>query len=870
MMSLFRRRVGDREIDAELRQHLDEMIAANVRDGMTTEEAMRQALAEFGPMSGAAEGCRDVRVLEGFASFLRDVRFGARRLRRAPGLTAAVVLSLTLGIGASASLFSLVNAAILRTIPVRNASAMVWFDSGSHGRALSYPFYQEIRQDPRFDGVLCAFPTAVNVSAPGMAERAEAELVSGNYFSVLGIQPYRGRLLTDADDRQAVAVVSHEFWQSRLAGAADIVGRPIRINGSGWTVVGVTPPGYGGLDRAYQRSIFVPMGMKPKITPGWNGLDKPLIAWLYIAGRLKPGVDREKLGIELNARFHAFQEIYLPHDRKLSPAQWQVIRGRRLRLEPLGNAVFESRVAGHLSTLGWMVGLLLALACVNVAGLMLARGLERRKELATRLSIGASRGRIIGQLLTEALLLALAGGAAGLASAAIIAPLLASRFPLAGDGSHLDVSLDWTVLCFTFAASLLACLVFGLAPAWQATKLDLASALKDTMSTVSANRLRNVLIAVQAGVSVVLLCAAALFSADLRDLLTKDGGYDRQRLLLAELEPTLSGYDNAARLKLYAALETRLQGMAALSNVAPMSQYHWSSLFLVKGREQKEDRFVRSVAVGANYFETLRIPLRRGRLPNDRERVAVISESLARREFPNEDPIGKRFSADLREPEATTFEIVGIVADANLKDPREREHLECVYFSYRQWVFTLQAIVVQARLAPGVPVAAGADRLRQALREVDPSLAFYGMRTIEQASESLLASERLAALLTSFFGIAAALLFAVGMHGVVSRDLVARAKEVAIRVVLGGRAGHVLWALARGPLLAACGGLTAGIIMLVSIAPKLSPLLTNVRPANPAFMAASAAVLLIMCAAALLAPGWRVRTLQPAAVLKKD
>lgn len=872
-MRLFRKRIGDREIEAELRQHMEEMIAANRREGMTKEEATRVAMLEFGPMTGTTERCRDIRAMESLATFVRDLRFGARRLRLAPGFTAAVVLSLAIGIGSSSALFSLVSAAILRSIPVHRPDQLVWFDSGSHGRALNYPFYQEILQDPHFDGVLCAFPTSVNVSATGLAERTEAELVSANYFTVLGIQPHLGRFLTRADDRAPVAVVSHDFWQSRLRGASGIVGSTIRINGAAWTIVGVAPPGFSGLDRAYQRDLFVPMGMKPAITPGWNALDKPLVAWLYIAGRLKSSIDREGLGAELNARFQLFQETHLAQEKKLSPAQRQMIRGRHLRLEPLASAVLESRVADHIVTMGWIVGLLLSLACVNVAGLLLARGIERRRELATRLSIGASRGRIIGQLLTEALLLAIAGGAAGLAGAVIAAPLLATRFPLAGDGSKLDVPLDWTVLGFTFGVSLIACLLFGLAPAWQATKLDLVTALKGSMPTVSANRMRNVLLAMQAGVSVVLLCAAGLFTTNLRELLANDTGFDRHRLLLAELEPTLSGYDEAARLRLYAALEQRLQEvfpLVTLSNVAPMSPFHWGSLFLVKGRERTDDRPVRGVVVGANYFDTMRIPLRYGQLPDSRNRTAVISETLARLEFPNESPIGRRFISDLRQPEATTFEIVGVVADASLNDPRHRAHLECVYFSYRQWAFTPQAMVVQARLAPGLSVTVAADRLRQALRDVDPSLAFYDVRTIEQASESLLVSERLAALLTAFFGAAAALLFAVGMHGVVSRDLAARAKEAAIRVVLGGRVARVVWALARGPLLSAAIGLVAGVVLLAGIAPALSPLLTNVRLSDPVFVAAAAGILLLMAMAALAAPAWRVRNLQPAAVLKKE
>ncbi|MCX6608163.1 MAG: ABC transporter permease [Acidobacteria bacterium] len=279
------------------------------------------------------------------------LRQAARRLRRSPASTLTVILSLAIGIGASAVLFSLVNAAILRMIPVRNPAQLVWFDSGSHGRALSYPFYEHIQNHPQFQGILAAFPTVVNLSAANTAERAPVELVSGNYFDVLGLNPTLGRLLTPADQHSPVAVISHAYWQNRLGGSPSVIGQTIRINNSPWSIVGVAPPGFGGLDRAYQRPLFVPLGMKPHVTPGWNGLDKPLFAWLYIAGRLQPGVNPTTLGTELNARFHSFQETFLPLDPTLSAAARQLIRGRRLHLDPLGAAVFEPRVASQLSVL---------------------------------------------------------------------------------------------------------------------------------------------------------------------------------------------------------------------------------------------------------------------------------------------------------------------------------------------------------------------------------------------------------------------------------------------------------------------------------------------------------------------------------------
>ncbi len=274
-MRLFRRKTSDPELDAELRYHLAKLIAMYIADGMPPDEARRQALLDFGGVESTKEACRDHRPLQWLQSFTADLRYACRRLAHAPAFTALAVVSLALGIGANTALFSLINAALIRLIPVQSPEELVWFHSGSHGRALSYPFYELIRDDVRFNGVLSAFPTPVSLSFGDVAQRVEAELVSGNYFSVLGVRPHLGRLLTEADHSLPMAVISHEFWQSQLAADPRVVGRIVKINGAPWTVAGVAQPGFGGLDRAYRRSLFVPMGMKPRITPGWNGLDKP-------------------------------------------------------------------------------------------------------------------------------------------------------------------------------------------------------------------------------------------------------------------------------------------------------------------------------------------------------------------------------------------------------------------------------------------------------------------------------------------------------------------------------------------------------------------------------------------------------------------
>lgn len=867
-MRLFRKRTSDPELDTELRYHLDKLVAMHVANGIPPDEAHRRALLDFGGVESMKEACRDHRPRQWLQSFAADLRYGCRRLAKTPGFTALAVVSLALGIGANTALFSLINAALIRLIPVHNPEELVWFHSGSHGRALSYPFYEFVRNDARFNGILAAFPTPVSFSCGDLAERIESELVSGNYFSVLGVRPHLGRLLTEADDRLPIAVLSHAFWRSHLAADPQIVGRTVRINGKPWTIAGVAQPGFGGLDRAYRRSVFVPMGMKPQITPGWNGLDKPLIAWLYIAGRLRPGLDRSCVAADLNGRLQAFQEAHLPNESRLSNAQRDIIRGRRLRLEPLREAVLDTRVARHIGTLSWSVGLLLLLACANVAGLLLARGRERTREIATRLALGATRSRLIMQLLAENLVLASLGGITGLMLGAILAPYLASRFPLTGGGSRLDVPLDATVLAFTFVLSLGCTLLFGLAPAWQSTRLDLTSRLKRKSGSA------GLLVAGQAAISIVLLVLAGLFTTNLTRLMAHDTGFARENLLLAEVDPTTIGYNTDRLLPLYGALEMRLSalGDVALADVAPLSPYHGTSLFLIDGRSQEVDFIPRSLKVGPNYFEVMGIPLRRGRYIGLRDeagmpRVAVISESLARRAFPDQDPIGRRFTGDLRNREASTYEIVGIVADTDLNDPRRRDNRDCVYVGYRQAAFPPQALTIHAR-SLNAPSAITA--IRRAAHDTDPRLVPYDVRKIEEATAEMLSSERLTAVLTGFFGLAAALLCVVGIYGTVARDVAAHIREIGIRIALGAPKWTLLSSLTRTLLAYTVAGVAVGILALLGIAPAVRSLLTDVHPLEPFIIGASVLLLISVATLAAVIPASRASSLDAVTALRED
>jgi len=876
-MSLFHRRSTNQELDDELRQHLDELIRLNIEAGMSEEEARRQALLEFGPLEPIKEECRDHRPFTHLHALTADLRYGLRRLRRTPGFTATAILSLALGIGATTALFSLVNAALFRLIPVHNPEELVWFavKPAIHGRSLNHPFYQSLAGHEAFANLLCAFPTWVNLRAGrGAPERVETELVSGTYFETLGLRPHLGRLLRPDDDRtrlgHPVAVVSHAYWQSRLAADPSLIGSAIEVNGMPYTLIGVAPQGFHGIQQGYPRSLFVPMHMKPQVTPGWDGLDKPLIAWVSIVGRLRPGIDRHALGVEMNERLHAFQAPYLAADHRLTPAQRKIIQGRTIFLEPLRDAVLDSSEKGRLTTLAWAVIALLLMTCANVAGLLLARGLERQREIATRLAIGASRSRIISQLLTESSLVGIAGGASGLLLGAVMATLLNRHFPLAGAGSRFEITVDWRVVLFSLAVTMAATLLFSLTPALHATRLDLMAVMKAGAHSLRQRRLRLGLLAGQVALATMLLTMAGVFTANLQRLLHVDMGYRRTNLLLAELEPTLNGYDNNRRLQLYRALDASVghgaPGIctASLTNVAPMSPYTWSSLFLIEGEQQTEEIIPRGLAVGPGYFTTLGIPLRRGRLLTDRDdtnapKAAVISESLARKAFPHSDPIGRRFAADYRDRAGTTFEIVGIVADVDLNDPRRQDGREAVYVPYRQWPFVPQAIVIQARLCGDASLAL--STIRKAVRDFDPALALYDIRTIEAAAEDLLTGERLLSLLSMFFAALAALLVATGVYGILVREIASRTREMGIRLALGASRQALLWSLIRDITLSGGLGISAGI----AIALQLPGVIQN------AWAAASAVLFLAALGLTTVAmAGRKAAAIDPSAALRRD
>ncbi len=878
LVRLFRRRPTDAELDRELQFHLEELIASHLRDGVEPGEARRRALVEFGQLDPAKEAMRDIRWMEPLRRWWWDLGYAMRYLWAAPGFTMAAVLSLALGIGANTALFSILNTALLRLIPVERPEELVWFTidpADGSGRRLNYPFWESLQGDRRWGPVFCTFATTGSVSDAAKTERVELELVSGNYFGVLGVKPLRGRLIAPDDDRHPmghpVAVVSHAYWQGQMASDDRAVGRTLRINGTAFTVIGVTPPGFAGSEPGFRRMVFVPMKMKRVATPGWDALDKPLVSWLQIGARLPAGADRVALGHELHARYHAFQRTHLDADRKLTPGQKEYFRRWQLSLETMRDAALDRRVRDHLKTLAWVVAALLALACANLAGLLLARGLDRQREIATRLALGAGRWRVVAQLLTESLLLGLGGGAAGLMLGSWCAPAIARQFPLAGAGSEFEVRLDATVFAFTLAVSLVACLAFGLLPALQSTRLDLLRAIKGAGQSRERRRVRQWLLAAQVAIAVVLLTVAGGFGLRLQAVLATDVGFNRERMLVAEIEPMLLNYSNTERIALYRRLEGKLHEAAkrtgsgftaaALSTVIPMSHFNWSTLFFVDGKPR--DVIPRANQVGPGYFQMMGIPLRQGRLLDERDdagapRAAVVSERTARMAFPEGDALGRHFMADPRAPRESTFEIVGIVGDIELNDPR-RPSREMVYFPYRQWPFPAQAMAIQVRLSAEGSVGTALTSIRQAVAECDGDLPLYGARTTEESLDMLLAAERLSALLGGFFALAAALLSAIGLYGVLAHEVALRRREFGVRLALGATTRLIVWPLMRETIVFTLAGVAAGLLALAAGGLWQS----SVAPA-------AVAVLLLAASIAAWLPGRRAARIEPAAALRCD
>ena len=865
-------------------------------------------------------------------TFWQDLRYGARMLLSARGFTAIAVLSLALGIGANTALFSVVDVMLLKKLPVKEPDRLVLFrttavpdfSAGSYtGNSMtdpatglrnmtSFPYqsFQRMReQDNALSDIFAFGVVSLNVFADGQADVANGQAVSGNYFTGLGVQPLIGRVLTDEDDQaaaSAAAVLSYRYWNQRFGADPAVIGKQINLNNVAFTIVGVTPTGFEGTMQAGStQDVTIPIAWEPQLyvereRSNMNGAG---VWWLRLMGRLKPGASAEQARAQLEGAFH---QSVVEHraarqtqsrtaggtpPRDLDPQQYP-----RLYLDPGGQGEMNSRryYAPSLYMLLGVVGLVLLIACANVANLLLSRAAARQKEIGIRLALGASRGRLIRQLLTESVLMALLGGVLGILFALWIKDGLLAVDDWGGRGMRgLEPRIDLRVLGFTILLSAMTGIIFGLAPAWRSTKVDLTPVLKDSArssSSAARSLLSRGLVVLQVALSLLLLVGAGLFLRTLLNLQRVDTGFNTRNLLLFGIQPGLIGYKDDRLTQLYEQLSERLEAVPGVqavtfSRTALLAQSTSSSSFFLRealneppdaeGRRKPSGQ-ANMHQVRENFLEAMGIQLLAGRTlqPGDdarAPRVVVVNQSFANNHFPGENPVGKRFTFDPTKPDQV--EIIGLAGDA--KYARQRDDFPpTVYSSWRQQLRSMSGSTFEVRTAgdPGAAVAA----VRQAVVDVDPNLPLTNVKTqIEQADETL-RMERLFAKLLTFFGLLAQQLAAIGLFGVMAYAVSQRTREIGIRMALGANRTDVLrMVLRQGMTLTLIGvalGLAAAYVLtryLGSVL-DLKSKLYGVEPSDPLTYGVIAAGLTLVALVACYIPARRATKVDPMVALRYE
>jgi predicted permease len=837
-----------------------------------------------------------------------EFRFALRMLRKTPGVTAVAVLSLALGIGANTAVFSLVDAMLLKRLPVKAPEELYQVASGQPARpstSWNYVDYRAMREHSRsFNGIAAyswaSHPFGMQLAGAGStAEIAYTSLVSGNYFEVFGVGAAIGRLLTPEVEAGSggspYAVLSYDYWRRRFGGGAGVVGRALRLNGYPFTIIGVSQRGFRGADVAGSPDLFIPITMLSE-TQGvpytiWNTRN---YWWLAITGRIKPGVDLKQAEAEMTAIGKAVAE----EDRRVQQVG-SMSRARQAILLPAGGgySYIRSQLERPLLIVTVVVGVVLLIACANLASVMLARGAARQREIAVRLALGAGRSRLAGQLFAESVLIALAGGALGLAFAYFGVQVLLGLMPKTSWMQvSITVSPDVRLLGFTFGVTLLTAVLFGIVPALRSTRPDLVPALKeDAAGATGAPRitLRKALVVVQVALSLLLLVGAGLFVRSLGNLREIDLGFRPERTIIVTIDPTGNGYQGQRLRDFYERLRAgalRLPGVqsASLARIAPLSGARWNNGISVEGYQPATaagKRAAESVdmnAVSPRYFETVGIPLLLGRdfreednppysvdppaglrewlrepvLPG--RRVAIVNESFAKRFLAGRSPLGAHLCLDDDYDAARAYEIVGVAKDAHYFGLREAPE-PMIYLPVWRAVARQQALCLRTtREAPGV-----IDGIRRVTASIDPAIPVLASRTIEQQIDQDILEGRVIAKLASFFGLLAVMLAGIGLYGVISYSVARRTREIGIRMALGAQRGAVLWLVLRDAALLVGAGAVIGIPAALAAARLVKTLLFGVGAEDPATIVAGALVLGAAAALACFIPARRATRVAP-------
>jgi predicted permease len=896
----FGRRTFESALDEEVEAHLALLTERFVERGLSPEEARYAARKQFGGVTQMKNELRARSRFRLLETVIQDCSYVLRQLRKSPAFAVAAILTLAIGIGANAAIFSLVDQLILRLLPVQDPQRVValvgmghFFGDSQGNNPLSYPMYEDLRDRNRvFSQMMCRRPSDFTVNTSSGSEVVRGESVSGNYFPLLGIRPAFGRLFSAADTLHAAAsplvVVSYSYWMNRLGGDPGAIGRTIRVNNYPLTIIGVVGPGFHGLEPGLNESIFLPITMVPVIfsdsDAGPRFFDRRL-RWVNVYGRLKPGttIGLAKVGLQL--LFHQIlnNELHEPDFRHATVYDKDEFLKMSLDVIPggQGDRTLRHQYEKPLWVLMGVAGLVLLIACANIAGLCLARATSRQKEIAVRLAIGSSRLRIAQQLITESLVLAITGGAAGIALAVVVIKSLLAFLPSDVNGYDISSSPDSHMLEFSVVLALVTGVAFGLVPALQSTRPDVAKALKNqsasTTSGAGQYRFRKALVAGQVALSLLLLTAASLFIRSLENLRSLNPGFQAQNVLQFELDTGPVGYDLNGARAFFRSLEERVKSIPGVessgaADMPVLSAGSWvAPMIVIAGYQPKpgEDMTAHVNAVSPGYFKTLGIHLLAGRVFRDSDSatsrpVAVVNEGFVKRFLGNEPAVG-HFVGKGNDPSApANTEIVGVVNDTdyeNLREAAPRQIFLCAAQHYP---------------GPFVYVRTEGDprsvfgSVTKLVHEMDPRVPIQGMKTVEQHVDESLTTERMIASLSSGFSLIATALAVIGLYGVMAYMVAQRAREMAIRIALGAMAGRVIWLAMRELVLLVAIGIAVALPLIVFLNGLVRNELYGIPPSD---VLSILAAILILSSVAFLAgyiPSRRAACSDPMQVLRYE
>ena len=878
----------ERNLARELQAHLDLETEEQQAFGLSPEAARYAAQRATGNTTLIKEVTREIWGWASLERFWQDLHYALRMLRKAPGFTCVAVLSLALGIGANTAIFSLLNAVVFRPLPVRDPQQLVQFTytgSDNWNSYFGYPQFERFRADTKtltgvFGGTRMG---GVSVAFRGTAALAQGDAYSDNFFTVLGIAPQHGRLFAPGDDQSgaSVAVLSDRYWRLRFSADPSVVGATVSVNQIPFTVIGITPPEFSGIAVGYAPDVWVPLHALDRLKPDSQRWTESFASWMAIAGRLQPAASIAQAQSELDViHRRLLAEQLAASERRSSEVMQRFVRESHLVLRSAKSGLYSglrNNYAFPLTLLMGVAGIVLLVACANVANLLLARAASRRREIAVRLALGAGRGRLIRQLLTETILLAAIGGvlavpAAWWGSAALVRMISTGDSPL-----PLDVRPDLQIFGFTAAVSLLTGILFGLAPAIRGTRMDPGPTIKEGSRQAgrSSHLLDRVLVVAQVALSVVLIAGAGLFMRTLQNLQSVNLGYDRENVLMFSVDTKLAGYPADRAGAVYREILRRLQALpdvrlASASIVRPVDDQFdlINRVDEIDGRSLPERNGIRVVwnAMSPGYFSTVSTPILLGRDfdPRDNEtspQVVIVNESLAARAFPGQNPIGHKLDA------AT---IIGVVRDSRYKGARDQprptlyhplfQHGKDQEYRWGYVSFELRCHATASLL----------DQVRREVASVDRNLPIFRVKTLQaQAAQSLL-RERLLAMLSSFFGALALLLACIGLYGLMAHAVARRIVEIGIRMALGARRGHIMWTVLRETLFLTLAGAAAGIPLALWTAQYTKALLFGVTTADPLTLTISITTLIAVALLAGYIPARRAVSVDPMVALRYE